>query len=118
MHNDNLLIEKRKYIRLQLQAVGQITFEDGTHYNGLIRDISIGGIFIEIPLIGQDKLNSLVVASIQVDTQGSVKSIDALCKIVRVSDDGVGLFFHVMDELCKEDFSDILREIRKGIANQ
>ncbi|MFT6908049.1 MAG: c-di-GMP-binding flagellar brake protein YcgR [Oleiphilaceae bacterium] len=115
MTNDDLNTEKRKYIRQQLRATGLITFEDGSQYKGAVRDFSIGGTFLETPNIGQDQLNVVVVASINVEIQNSVRTIEAMCKIARVADDGVGLFYHSMDEHTKQDFIDILKEIRKGL---
>lgn len=108
------LCEKRKYIRFKLKATGSVTFEDGVQHEGAIRDISVGGAFLEVADVDGDRLNQIATAVITTEIQGEMRTIEAMCKIARVAEDGLGLFFHVMDKYCKLDFVDILREIRNN----
>lgn len=114
---DDFYCEKRKYIRFKLQARGSVTFEDGTQYDGTIRDISVGGAFLEIDGVAKERLNQTATAVIVTQLSDEERSIEAMCKIARVADDGLGLFFHAMDKYCKLDFVDILREIRNNTSN-
>ena len=114
MSNDNFYCEKRKFIRLELNARGHVTFEDGTHYEGPIRDISIGGAFLETDQIAAHRLNEIATASISTDLDQVTRTIEGMCKVARVTEDGVGLFFHAMDKDCKMYFADIIRQIRSN----
>jgi len=116
MSDDNFYCEKRKYIRFKLNARGSVTFEDGQQYEGPIRDMSVGGAFMETDKIEQSRLNETATAVIQTQLNDDTRTIEAMCKIARVAPDGVGLFFHTMDKYCKMDFVDILREIRNNTS--
>lgn len=109
--------EKRKYIRYHLKAKGSVTFEDGETHEGSIRDISVGGAFLDVDGVDRARLNQTATATIITQLHDETRSIEAMCKIARVADDGLGLFFHAMDKYCKMDFVDILREIRNNTSS-
>lgn len=109
--------EKRQYIRYHLKARGSATFDDGERYEGAIRDISVGGAFLVVGGVDQARLNQTATATIITQLHDETRSIEAMCKIARVADDGLGLFFHAMDKYCKMDFVDILREIRSNTTS-
>ena len=107
--------EKRKFVRFNLHAQGVIFFDNGDTYNGTIRDISVGGVFLELEkLISEDGLNQLVAAKFSVEIQGERQIIESECKIARITEDGVGLFFSEMDNASKTVFLKIMKEIREN----
>jgi len=112
MMDDDFCKEKRRFIRYKLKAQGSLTFLDGAYFHGTIRDISVGGTFLEVTDVDPIRVGQQATAAIIVELNNDTRSLEAICQIARITDEGIGLFFKEMDETCKLDFVDIIREIR------
>ena len=109
--------EKRRFIRFRLLAHGTVSLENGDTFSGTLRDISIGGAFIDISGFPVERQNEEVATHIEVSIDGQKHIIDAHAKVARVAIDGVGLFFNDMDKQSKATFSQIMKKIRERLQS-
>lgn len=116
MVDQTYLENKRRYIRYEMNARGEVTFEDGSTTGGFIRDISIGGAFMELEHIDKSLVNHVVFVKIFASTHQAPVLLESECKIAHVANDGIGLFFHKMDESGKRIFVEIIRDIKTGLG--
>lgn len=118
MDSLQLFEERRRYIRYQLHASGQIVLADGHTHTGIIRDISVGGAFLEVAGVDSSLTNHVVMAKIQAHVDASSVVIESECKIAHVTAEGVGLFFHHMDQKSKQVFLAIMHNIRLSLQQK
>lgn len=105
--------EKRKFIRYNLHAKGSMTL-DGQTQDGIVTDISIGGIFLQLDVpLSQDDVDKECEAVLCAEVEDEEKSVEFVSRIVRVTEDGVGLFFVDMTQEGKDQLHDIIVELRK-----
>lgn len=104
--------EKRNFVRYELRVHGQITCGDGSQYEGFVRDISMGGLFLEIPNLDAKYANTTVIVKIQATVKHSIFAVESACTLVRVTPDGVGLYIDQMAPVDKKVFFSIIQEIR------
>ncbi len=115
MQNEDFHKEKRQYVRYGLKARGEIVFEDGSSCNGEVHDISVAGAFFEVEGLDADLVNQFVNISMNVEVKGQLRNLVAQCKIVRVTDTGVGMLLGKMDDSSKQTFYDLLQELRDNL---
>lgn len=110
--------ERRRYIRYQLHANGQIVLAEGHTIVGIVRDISVGGVFLEVSGVDTNLINHIVMAKIQAHVEASSVVIESECKIAHVTAEGVGLFFHHMDPKSKQSFLAIMQNIHQSLQHK
>ncbi|MBT4838727.1 MAG: PilZ domain-containing protein [Methylococcales bacterium] len=106
--------EKRKCIRYNLNATSEITFQDdGKTCQGDIRDISVGGFFIELDnRLSPTDNNRLVEFHIYADICSTKTIVIGDGRIVRVTAEGIGIFFEVITDEQKKQLHKIISELR------
>ena len=107
--------EKRKFERFSLKASGGIYFDAGEEFNGLFSDISVAGAFFESAGIDKASVNKFVTMNMGVRIKDEYCAIVAKCKIVRVTNTGVGMLFVKMDEHSKSIFHVLMQELRDNL---
>lgn len=89
--------EKRKHPRYDIDAASEIIFEQPA-IEGSVKDISFGGFFIKIAGCSTDDLNKEVDVKIETTFDDTTYNIQGRCRITRVADGGMGLFFIEMND--------------------
>lgn len=117
MDNEAFYKEKRQYVRYELNATGEIKLPDGRKYSGVFGDISVAGAFFEAENIAKDAVDEMVNMGMLVEISGEMKAMVAQCKIVRVTDTGVGMLFGKMDESSKTTFNALLQNLREKLIS-
>lgn len=105
--------EKRDFVRYELRIHGQITCGDGSQFEGFVRDVSMGGLFLEIPNLDSKYVNTTVILKIQATVKDSICAVESACTLVRMTADGIGLYIDQMTPENKETFFAIVQEIRE-----
>jgi c-di-GMP-binding flagellar brake protein YcgR len=86
--------ERRRFIRYNLKATADVVFDNRVKEQGELDDISTGGMYLrlgnEIPRELRDKKAH---ASIHAIASGGEVTIESDCSIVRLTSEGVALFF-------------------------
>ena len=116
MSKDNV-DERRSHVRFTLNAECAFKFETGQIVEGYINDISIGGVFMLLdhspdPSLWMNKEGEI---SIYCDCDGKTVTIEAICRVVRAKDNGIGIFFQAMDNDSKKNLSAVTGYLRKLI---
>lgn len=113
--SDSDYSEKRGFVRYVLKARAEVTYlDDGTTYSGLVRDISVGGFFIEIDHgLNHVENNKSVEAHITAEISNADVTLVCRGKIVRITDDGFGVFFKSMSDENKKKLHGIISEVRR-----
>lgn len=115
MKDEALYLEKRKFVRYKLKARGEMRFEDGTRCDGEFLDISVAGVFLETPNVDAEAVNQFVTISMNFEANGELQNFMAECKIVRVTDTGVGMLLGKMDEKNEKTFHDLMKTLRENL---
>jgi len=107
--------EKRKFERFSLKASGGIYFDSGEEFNGSFSDISVAGTFFESAGVNGDSVNQFVTINMGVRIKGEYYAMVSKCKIVRVTNTGVGMLFGKMDDNSKSIFHALMQELRDNL---
>ena len=107
--------EKREFERFTLKASGGVFFEDGKEFKGLFSDISVAGTFFESAGVDKDSVNQFVTINMGVRIKGEYYAMVSKCKIVRVTNAGVGMLFGKMDDNSKRIFHALMQELRDNL---
>jgi hypothetical protein len=108
-----MTLDKRQHKRFTLHAQGKVIFDDGKVYEGLVKDISVGGLFLELPRYAPSDIHSVVAVRVQLDIAEIQKVIEAECEIARLTEDGIGMFYTLMDDESKHVLHEVLIQKRK-----
>lgn len=106
--------ERRAHVRFTLNAECAFKFETGQIVGGYINDISVGGVFMLLdhspdPSLWMDKEGEIF---IYCDCDGQRVTIEAVCRVVRAKDNGIGIFFQAMDKDSKKNLSAVMGRLR------
>jgi len=115
MNNEDFHKEKREFVRYGLKARGEICFEEGIRHNGVFHDISVAGAFFETADIDEVSVNQFVTMSMNAEIKGELHNMISKCKIVRVTNTGVGMLFGKMDDRSKTTFHALMQELRDNL---
>jgi len=107
--------EKRKFERFSLKASGGIYFDAGKEFNGSFSDISVAGTFFETTGVDEGSVNQFVTINMGVRIKGVYCAMVSQCKIVRVTNTGVGMLFGKMDDNSKSIFHALMQELRDNL---
>ena len=107
--------EKREFERFSLKASGGVFFDAGKEFNGLFSDISVAGTFFESTGVDEGSVNQFVTINMGVRIKGEYCAMVAQCKIVRVTNTGVGMLFGKMDDHSKSIFHALMQELRDNL---
>lgn len=105
---------RREYIRYNLEARVMLEHDGVGTVDGDLRDISVGGMFVETPMQAEFSQGDAVAASLEFVAEGVDVALTCLCKVARVTKSGVGLFFVNIDAQGKKALSSMLRDIREN----
>ena len=89
--------EKRKHQRYDIDAASKLLFEQPS-LEATVKDISFSGCFIKEANCSSDYINKEVDIKIEATLDDTTYSIEGRCRITRVSEHGMGLFFIDMNE--------------------
>ena len=103
---------RREYIRYNLEARVVLQHDGVGTLDGDLRDISVGGMFVECASLERFSPGDAVAVSLEFVVGGVDATLSGLCKVARVTDSGVGLFFVNIDDQGKKALSSMLRDIR------
>lgn len=103
--------DRRQWVREVLAGVCKFTIGNMT-YSGKLRDISVGGCFIEMPYDHRIDINNPCILTVTT----MYGSFDSQSRVVREGEGGYGLFFCSMDESSKDIFKDIIKSLRLHVV--
>jgi c-di-GMP-binding flagellar brake protein YcgR len=104
--------ERRQFVRYQLKATADVVFDNRVKEQGEIDNISTGGMFLRLDNeVPKKLLDKKVHASINAISSGQEVTIEAECSIVRITSDGVALYFSSMDSSNRQLLRDLIHEL-------
>ncbi|CAN2041437.1 PilZ domain-containing protein [Candidatus Magnetomoraceae bacterium gMMP-15] len=85
--------ENRKHTRLPLELPAEIKLSNGAIYKGGIKNISFGGVFLDMPDLTELKQGNKCKLSVILQEELKRLSIDFDCEVIHVQSSGIGLRF-------------------------
>jgi len=110
--------ERRRFVRYKLKATANIVIDNQLTQQGEVHDISTGGMFINLKSeIPRKHFDKNVRASIHALALGGEVTIEAGCSIVRMTSDGLALFFSSIDGSNRKILHDVIGELNEMVRD-
>jgi len=104
--------ERRRFVRYKLKATADIVIDNQLTEHGELKDLSTGGMFLKLGNeIPKTLLDKKVHASIHANALGGEVTIESGCSIVRITPEGLALFFSSIDSTNRKILHDVIGEL-------
>lgn len=114
--NANSDDERRRFVRYVLKTSAKLAFDDGESVLGKVENVSTGGVFLQLDSpCTEMKLERKGHISINAIVPDKIISIEADCRVVRITSNGIGIFFESLDTANKETLFDLMDELNRLI---
>ena len=108
--------ERRRFVRYKLDAKADIVIDNHITEHGDVHDISTGGMFLKLKTdISRKHLDKNVHAFIHANALGGEVNIEAGCSIVRITPEGLALFFSAIDSANRKILHDLIGELNEMV---
>jgi len=110
--------ERRQFVRYKLDAKAEIVIDNHVTEHGDVHDISTGGMFLKLATeIPRKHMDKNVHAFIHAKASGGEVTIEAGCSIVRITSDGLALFFSSIDSTNRKILHDLIGELNDMVRD-
>ena len=92
------LTERRKNQRLDIQVVARLKLSSGVVYEGVTRNLSYSGAFVELNQTVQVPRGEYCVFALEVTIASKVEEIKLICKVTHVRPEGVAVQHKAVSE--------------------